>query len=66
MLHQDLAPHRTHRVYWPSFAVLATDRAHDQVRNTVCDSGLNVKICPTSQVHGGRGWPPHQPLEDIA
>ena len=34
-------------VFTGSFAMFATGRAYDQIRNTVCDSGLNVKICPT-------------------
>ena len=30
-----------------SFAVFGTGRCYDQIRNTVADANLNVKICPT-------------------
>ncbi|WP_454945691.1 transketolase family protein [Cryptobacterium curtum] len=50
-----------------SFAVFGTGRAYDQIRNTVCYSRLNVKVCPT---HAGISVGPdggsHQMLEDIA
>jgi len=50
-----------------SFAVFGTGRAYDQIRNTVCYSSLNVKICPT---HAGISVGPdggsHQMLEDIS
>ena len=50
-----------------SFAVFGTGRAYDQIRNTVCYSNLNVKICPT---HAGISVGPdggsHQMLEDVA
>lgn len=50
-----------------SFAVFATGRAYDQVRNTVCYSNLNVKLTPT---HAGISVGPdggsHQMIEDIA
>ncbi|RJQ51117.1 MAG: transketolase family protein [Actinobacteria bacterium] len=53
--------------YTGSFAVFATGRAFDQIRNTVCYGNLNVKICPT---HAGLTVGPdgasHQALEDIA
>ena len=50
-----------------SFAVFATGRAYDQVRNTVCYSGLNVKVCPThSGITVGPDGGSHQMLEDIA
>lgn len=50
-----------------SFAVFATGRAYDQVRNTVCYSGLDVKIAPThSGVTVGPDGGSHQMLEDIA
>lgn len=49
-----------------SFAVFATGRAYDQIRNTVCDSNLNVKICPThAGVTVGEDGATHQALEDI-
>lgn len=50
-----------------SFAVFGTGRCYDQIRNTVCYGGLNVKVCPT---HAGLSVGPdggsHQMLEDIA
>jgi transketolase len=50
-----------------SFAVFATGRAYDQVRNTVCYSGLNVKLAPThSGITVGPDGGSHQMLEDIA
>ena len=56
-----------HIAYTGSFAVFGTGRAYDQIRNTVCYSSLDVKICPT---HAGISVGPdggsHQMLEDIA
>ncbi|GAB4282755.1 MAG: transketolase family protein [Coriobacteriia bacterium] len=50
-----------------SFAVFATGRAYDQVRNTVCYSGLDVKIAPThAGITVGPDGGSHQMLEDIA
>ena len=50
-----------------SFAVFATGRAYDQVRNTVCYSELDVKLAPThSGVTVGPDGGSHQMLEDIA
>jgi transketolase len=50
-----------------SFAVFATGRAYDQVRNTVCYSGLDVKLTPThAGVTVGPDGGSHQMLEDIA
>jgi len=50
-----------------SFAVFATGRAYDQIRNTVCYSGLNVKLAPThAGVTVGPDGGSHQMLEDIA
>lgn len=50
-----------------AFAVFITGRSYDQIRNTVCYSGLNVKIVGT---HGGvtvgEDGATHQALEDIA
>lgn len=49
-----------------SFAVFGTGRCYDQIRNTVCDSGLNVKVCPThAGVTVGEDGATHQMLEDI-
>ncbi len=50
-----------------SFAVFATGRAYDQVRNTVCYSLLDVKLAPThSGVTVGPDGGSHQMLEDLA
>ena len=50
-----------------SFAVFGVGRCYDQIRNTVCDSGLNVKICPThSGITVGEDGATHQMLEDIS
>lgn len=50
-----------------SFAVFATGRAYDQVRNTVCYSKLDVKLAPThSGITVGPDGGSHQMLEDIA
>jgi transketolase len=50
-----------------SFAVFATGRAYDQVRNTVCYSELNVKLAPThSGITVGPDGGSHQMLEDLA
>lgn len=49
-----------------SFAVFGTGRCYDQIRNTVCDADLNVKICPThAGVTVGEDGATHQMLEDI-
>jgi transketolase len=50
-----------------SFAVFATGRAYDQVRNTVCYSKLNVKLAPThAGITVGPDGGSHQMLEDLA
>lgn len=50
-----------------SFAVFGTGRAYDQIRNTVCYSDLNVKICPThAGVSVGPDGGSHQMLEDVS
>ncbi len=50
-----------------SFAVFATGRAYDQVRNTVCYSDLDVKLAPThAGITVGPDGGSHQMLEDIA
>ena len=47
--------------------MFGTGRCWEQIRNTVCDSGLNVKICPThSGITVGADGATHQMLEDIA
>lgn len=49
-----------------SFAVFGTGRCYDQIRNTVCYAGLDVKVCPS---HAGLSVGPdggsHQMLEDL-
>lgn len=50
-----------------SFAVFATGRAYDQIRNTVCYSDLDVKLTPThAGITVGPDGGSHQMLEDIA
>ncbi|MCL2503319.1 MAG: transketolase family protein [Coriobacteriia bacterium] len=50
-----------------SFAVFATGRTYDQVRNTVCYSGLDVKLTPThAGITVGPDGGSHQMIEDIA
>ncbi len=50
-----------------SFAVFATGRAYDQVRNTVCYSDLGVKLAPThSGITVGPDGGSHQMVEDLA
>lgn len=49
-----------------SFAVFATGRAYDQVRNSVCYPKLNVKICGShAGLTVGEDGGTHQMLEDI-
>lgn len=53
--------------YTGSFAVFATGRAFDQIRNTVCYGNLSVKVCPThAGLTVGADGASHQALEDIA
>jgi len=50
-----------------SFAVFAAGRAYDQVRNTVCYSGLDVKLAPThAGITVGPDGGSHQMVEDLA
>jgi transketolase len=50
-----------------TFAVFASGRAYDQVRNAVCYSKLNVKICAThAGLTVGEDGASHQSVEDIA
>ena len=56
-----------HVAFTGSFAVFGTGRAYDQIRNTVCYSNLDVKICPThAGVSVGPDGGSHQMLEDVA
>ena len=49
-----------------TFAVFATGRVYDQIRNSVCYPNLNVKICAThSGITVGEDGATHQMLEDI-
>lgn len=49
-----------------TFAVFATGRAYDQIRNSVCYPKLNVKICGShAGITVGEDGATHQMLEDI-
>ena len=49
-----------------TFAVFASGRAYDQIRNSVCYPNLNVKICGShSGITVGEDGATHQMLEDI-
>lgn len=49
-----------------TFAVFATGRAYDQIRNSICYPKLNVKICGThAGITVGEDGATHQMLEDI-
>lgn len=53
--------------YTGSFAMFATGRAFEQVRNTISYPKLNVKICPThAGITVGPDGASHQTIEDIA
>lgn len=50
-----------------TFAIFATGRAYDQIRNSICYSNLNVKIAAThAGITVGEDGASHQALEDIA
>lgn len=52
--------------YASTFAVFATGRAYDQIRNSICYPKLNVKICATHcGITVGEDGATHQMLEDI-
>ena len=54
-------------VFTGSFAVFGTGRVYDQIRNTVCYAGLNVKCAPThSGISVGPDGGSHQMIEDLA
>jgi transketolase len=56
-----------HIAFTGSFAVFATGRAYDQVRNTVCYSNLDVKLAPThAGITVGPDGGSHQMIEDLA
>lgn len=49
-----------------TFAVFATGRVYDQIRNSICYPNLNVKICATHcGITVGEDGATHQMLEDI-
>lgn len=53
--------------YASSFAMFATGRCYDQIRNSVCYPNLNVKICAThAGITVGEDGATHQMLEDIS
>lgn len=50
-----------------TFAIFASGRAYDQVRNTIAYGNLNVKICAThAGLTVGEDGATHQALEDLA
>jgi len=52
--------------YASTFAVFASGRAYDQIRNSICYPNLNVKICAThAGITVGEDGATHQMLEDI-
>ena len=54
-------------VFTGSFAVFGAGRCWEQIRNTVCVSNLDVKVCPThAGITVGADGETHQALEDIA
>lgn len=54
-------------VFTGSFAVFGAGRCWEQIRNTVCTSHLDVKVCPThAGITVGPDGETHQALEDIA
>ncbi|MCP4649334.1 MAG: transketolase family protein [PVC group bacterium] len=54
-------------VFASTFAMFATGRAWDQVRNSICYSGMNVKVVAThAGITVGPDGATHQALEDIA
>ena len=53
--------------YASTFAVFATGRAYDQIRNSICYPNLNVKICATHcGVTVGEDGATHQMIEDLS
>jgi len=53
--------------YTGSFAVFATGRAYEQIRNAIAYCNLNVKICPThSGITVGPDGGSHQSIADIS
>src|SRR3990172_11576164 len=53
--------------YTGSFAMFATGRAFEQIRNEIAYPSLNVKVCPThAGISVGPDGASHQTIEDIA
>ncbi len=53
--------------YASTFAIFATGRGYDQIRNSICYPKLNVKICAThAGISVGEDGATHQMLEDIS
>lgn len=54
-------------VFASSFAIFATGRAYEQVRNSIAYSNLNVRVCAThAGITVGEDGGSHQSVEDIA
>ncbi|MCQ2521736.1 MAG: transketolase family protein [Lachnospiraceae bacterium] len=54
-------------VFASSFAMFASGRAYEQIRNSIAYPGLNVKICAThAGITVGEDGASHQCLEDLA
>ena len=50
-----------------SFAMFATERACEQIRNSVCYPNLNVKVCAShAGITVGEDGASHQCLEDLS
>jgi len=55
------------KVFASSFAIFATGRAFEQVRNSLVYAGMNVKVCAThAGITVGEDGGSHQSVEDIA
>ena len=54
-------------VFASTFAIFATGRAYEQIRNSVAYAQLNVKVCAThAGITVGEDGSSHQSVEDIA
>ncbi|MCY6483310.1 transketolase family protein [Clostridium aestuarii] len=50
-----------------TFAIFATGRAFEQIRNTICYPNLNVKVCAThAGITVGEDGASHQAIEDVS
>lgn len=55
------------KVFASTFAIFATGRAFEQVRNSLAYAGMNVKVCAThAGITVGEDGGSHQSVEDIA